>query len=405
MSGIWSVKDLNNYVSNLMETDPILSAVTVRGEISGFKKYPSGHWYFTLKDKEAQVNCVAFRGNASQIDFNPENGSAVVIKARATLYGRDGRFQLVVYTMEREGVGDLHAAFEKLKARLSAEGLFDPAHKKPLPFLPNRIGVVSSPKGAVIQDIIHVLSRRFPNFNLLLYPSAVQGESAAKELAAGITWFNQKQNVDVIIVARGGGSMEDLWCFNDEFLARQIFASQIPIISAVGHETDFTICDFVSDMRAPTPSAAAEIVMPVKNELLLQINRLEERLSKNLLHQVTHKRNRLLQLSASQALRSPLRRLEAESQRLDTLTLKLQHGLSKQQDSAKSRLGSLIAGLDALSPLKVLKRGYSLASDIDTKHCITSVNQVEVGQNFSLQLADGQLACEVLAKSEVVKHE
>lgn len=405
MSGIWSVKDLNNYVSNLMETDPILSAVTVRGEISGFKKYPSGHWYFTLKDKEAQVNCVAFRGNASQINFNPENGSAVVIKARATLYGRDGRFQLVVYTMEREGVGDLHAAFEKLKARLSAEGLFDPAHKKPLPFLPNRIGVVSSPKGAVIQDIIHVLSRRFPNFNLLLYPSAVQGESAAKELAAGIAWFNQKQNVDVIIVARGGGSMEDLWCFNDEFLARQIFASQIPIISAVGHETDFTICDFVSDMRAPTPSAAAEIVMPVKNELLLQINRLEERLSKNLLHQVTHKRNRLLQLSASQALRSPLRRLEAESQRLDTLTLKLQHGLSKQQDSAKSRLGSLIAGLDALSPLKVLKRGYSLASDIDTKHCITSINQVEVGQNFSLQLADGQLACEVLAKSEVGKHE
>src|SRR5665647_708598 len=313
MSAVFSVSELNRYVGEVLAADPVLSAVRVRGEISGFKKYPSGHLYFSLKDKESQVNCVAFRGNAAHFSFVPENGMSVIITARASLYDRDGRFQLVVYEMEKDGVGDLFAAFEKLKVKLEAEGLFDVSRKKAIPKLPQRIGVVTSPKGAVIQDIIHVLSRRFPNFDLLIYPSAVQGQTAAVELRKGVEWFNGTDLVDVIIVARGGGSIEDLWCFNDEALARTIYHSHIPVISAVGHETDFTICDFASDLRAPTPSAAAEMVMPIKSELLTGINGLTDRLTRSLLHSVAIRKNRLMMLSRSKALLSPLRRVESES--------------------------------------------------------------------------------------------
>jgi len=393
MSAVFSVSELNHYAGEVLAADPVLSAVRVRGEVSGFKKYPSGHLYFSLKDKESQVNCVAFRGNAAHFSFVPENGMAVVITARASLYDRDGRFQLVVYEMEKDGIGDLFLAFEKLKAKLEAEGMFDPSRKKAIPKLPQRIGVVTSPKGAVIQDIIHVLSRRFPNFNLLIYPSAVQGATAAAEIKKGVEWFNRTELVDVIIVARGGGSMEDLWCFNDESLARTIYQSHIPLISAVGHETDFTICDFVSDLRAPTPSAAAELVMPDKSELIFAINARTDRLTRALLHSVAVRRNRLMMLSRSKALLSPLRRVESESQRLDLLSLKLTHSLNRRVDSAARRIDKDIASLDALSPLKVLSRGYSLATNPVTGTCITSVTQIIPGQPVQIQLADGLVDC------------
>ena len=393
MNAVFSVSDLNHYVGEVLASDPVLSAVRVRGEISGFKKYPSGHLYFSLKDKESQVNCVAFRGNAAHFSFVPENGMSVIITARASLYDRDGRFQLVVYEMEKDGVGDLFAAFEKLKAKLEAEGIFDTAHKMAIPMLPRRIGVVTSPKGAVIQDIIHVLSRRFPNFDLLIYPSAVQGQTAAAEIRKGVEWFNTTDLVDVIIVARGGGSIEDLWCFNDEALARTIYHSHIPVISAVGHETDFTICDFASDLRAPTPSAAAEMVMPIKSELLAGINAQTDRLTRSLLHSVAIRKNRLMMLSRSKALLSPLRRVESESQRLDMLTLRLTHSLNRRVDSSARRIDKDIASLDALSPLKVLSRGYSLATNPLTGSCITSVSQVSAGQPVQIQLADGLVHC------------
>lgn len=393
MSAVFSVSDLNHYVGEVLAADPVLSAVRVRGEISGFKKYPSGHLYFSLKDKESQVNCVAFRGNAAHFSFVPENGMSVIITARASLYDRDGRFQLVVYEMEKDGIGDLFAAFERLKTKLEEEGLFDVSRKKAIPMLPRRIGVVTSPKGAVIQDIIHVLSRRFPNFNLLIYPSAVQGQTAAAELRKGVEWFNSTGNVDVIIVARGGGSIEDLWCFNDESLARSISKSNIPVISAVGHETDFTICDFVSDLRAPTPSAAAELVMPLKSELVSVIQNKTDRLTRALLHTVAVRRTRLIMLSRSKALLSPLRRVEAENQRIDMLTLRLTHSLNRRVDSTARRIDKDIASLDALSPLKVLSRGYSLATDPETGSCITSINQVTPGQPVQIQLADGQIHC------------
>jgi len=393
MSAVFSVSDLNHYVGEVLAADPVLSAVRVRGEISGFKKYPSGHLYFSLKDKESQVNCVAFRGNAAHFSFVPENGMSVIITARASLYDRDGRFQLVVYEMEKDGVGDLFAAFEQLKARLEAEGLFDASHKQAIPKLPRRIGVVTSPKGAVISDIIHVLSRRFPNFDLLIYPSAVQGQTAASEIRKGVEWFNRTDAVDVIIIARGGGSIEDLWCFNDEALARTIYESHIPLISAVGHETDFTICDFVSDLRAPTPSAAAELVMPEKSELLSGINARTDRLTRALLHCVAIRKNRLMFLSRSKALLSPLRRVESESQRLDMLSLKLTHSLNRRVDSTARRIDKGIARLDALSPLKVLSRGYSLATNPETGSCITSITQVTPGQPVQIQLADGLVHC------------
>jgi len=393
MSAVFSVSELNRYVGEVLSADPVLSAVRVQGEISGFKKYPSGHLYFSLKDKESQVNCVAFRGNAAHFSFIPENGMSVVITARASLYDRDGRFQLVVYELEKDGIGDLFAAFERLKARLQEEGLFDAVHKKEIPKLPRRIGVVTSPTGAVIQDIIHILTRRFPNFNLLIYPSAVQGQTAAAELRKGVEWFNSMKSVDVIIIARGGGSMEDLWCFNDEALARAVYQSQIPVISAVGHETDFTICDFVSDLRAPTPSAAAELVMPIKAELQSLINSQTDRLTRFLLQQVAVRRNRLMMLSRSKALLSPLRRVESESQRLDMLTLKLTHSLNRRVDSSARRFDKGIASLDALSPLKVLSRGYSLATNPLTGSCITSVTQITPGQPVQIQLADGLVHC------------
>lgn len=393
MNTVFSVTDLNRYAGEVLSSDPVLSNVKVRGEISGLKKYPSGHIYFSLKDKESQVNCVAFRGNAAHFSFVPDNGMSVLVTARASLYDRDGRFQLVVYDMEKDGIGDLFAAFERLKVRLDEEGLFDPAHKRKIPELPRRIGVVTSPKGAVIHDIIHILSRRFPNFDLLIYPSAVQGQTAAAELKKGIEWMNASKTCEVIILARGGGSMEDLWCFNDESLARAIYHSEIPVISAVGHETDFTICDFVADLRAPTPSAAAELVMPLKPELEERISQSRERLKRTLLHAVEIRRNRLAGLSGTRSVSAVERKLEYSGQRLDNLHLDLMRVLKKRVENSGHRLEKSIINLDALSPLKVLSRGYSISQDEESGKILTSIYGTEPGHHIRIQLADGHVLC------------
>ncbi len=393
MSTVFTVTELNRYTGELLSADPVLSSVRVSGEISGCKKYPSGHIYFTLKDKDSQVSCVAFKGNASRFSFEPENGIGVILTARASLYDRDGRFQLVVYDMERSGIGDLFAAFERKKQQLSDEGLFAPEHKKRIPFLPRRIGIVTSPKGAVISDILQILSRRYPNFNVLIYPSAVQRITAAKTLSDGVLWFNRKKNVDVIIIARGGGSMEDLFCFNDEHLARTIYASQIPIISAVGHETDFTICDFVSDLRAPTPSAAAELVMPLKEDLSRSVDELSNRLARILSLRIERERRRLINYTTSPSLLRPLHRVEMSSQRLDMLLYRMQQALARRLDANSSILTNRIGKLHALSPLRILSRGYGVTTKEGETEPIASVRRVQVGDRIRILLSDGEVHC------------
>lgn len=398
MNRVLSVTDLNRYVGEVLSQDPILSAVSVKGEISGLKKYPSGHVYFSLKDRESQVSCVAFRGNATRFSFTPADGMAVVISARASLYDRDGRFQLVVYDMKKDGIGDLFAEFEARKERLRREGLFDEDRKKPLPILPQRIGVVTSPKGAVIRDIIQILSRRYPNFNLLIYPSAVQGKDAGNELSAGIAWFNASNSVDVIIIARGGGSVEDLFCFNDESLVRQIAASRIPVISAVGHETDFTLCDFVSDLRAPTPSAAAELVLPEKDALKSSLHFTNDQLRRALLRKSEAERRRLKILTESSAMQKPLLNVERGGQRLDMTLLKLQQGMKQKKDSLAHRLVGSMSALDALSPLKVLTRGYTIATEKEENKTIPSASGLSPGDRFRLRFWDGTVICETIEK-------
>ncbi|HBP37734.1 MAG TPA: exodeoxyribonuclease VII large subunit, partial [Clostridiales bacterium] len=358
MSQPISVAQLNRYVAALLDRDANLNPVLVKGEISGFKSYASGHLYFTLKDDEAAVSCVMFKGQTAKLRFRPADGLKVIVTAKASLYDRDGRFQLYVSDMTADGLGDLYLAYEQLKKRLAAEGLFDVDRKKKLPVLPRAIGVVTSPSGAVIRDIINVLSRRFPNFCLKLIPVQVQGEGAAASIAAAVRRFNERADVDVLIVGRGGGSMEDLWAFNEEIVARAVYASRIPVISAVGHETDFTICDFVADLRAPTPSAAAELAMPIRREQELMLLQAQNRLKLALGSRLDKQRQRLAHLSQNKIFRQPYALTDRRRLDLDRVRQKLCQTM-QQTHSQQDRRFSVLAGkLDALSPLKVLARGY-----------------------------------------------
>ncbi len=388
MSSIFSVAQLNRFVNELIVSNPQLTSVRVRGEISGFKKYPSGHSYFQLKDKDAQVSCVMFRGNSGNLSFVPEDGISVIATAKASLYEQDGRFQLVIYGMEQDGVGDLFRQFEQLKIKLREQGLFDQDHKRPIPFIPGRIGVISSPKGAVIRDIINVLSRRFPGFDLLLYPSSVQGSTAAAEIISGIRWFNNSRLVDVIILARGGGSIEDLWCFNDELLAREIYASGIPVISAVGHETDFTIADFVADLRAPTPSSAAELVLPNKAELMRKCIEYRSALFSSAKHYIDIHRSELKAFSVQRALMVPKGRVESEYQRMDAISKRLHNSMNSKLISAAGFCNIMREKLSALNPLNVLSRGYAIVSN-DLSENINSVHQLKANQVVTVRLSDG----------------
>lgn len=393
MRQILTVSEINRYLKNIITKDILLSGLLVRGEISNYKNHYSGHMYFTLKDETSLIKCVMFRTYNSELKFNPENGMRVIIGGYISVFERDGQYQLYVESMQPDGIGALHLAFEQLKQKLEREGLFDHIHKKPLPLLPRAVGVVTSSTGAVLRDIINIIGRRYPNINIKVYPVAVQGEGAAKQISRAIDRFNKLCCVDVLILARGGGSLEELWAFNEEIVARSIFKSDIPVISAIGHETDYTISDFVADLRAPTPSAAAEIVAPekvaLKNGLNNLIYRLASSLNKNLLVQ----KSRLLRLTESAAFKQPFDGVYQERMRLDILQKSLTRALQMNFSTYKTRFAVLAGKLDALSPLTIMSRGYSIVKHKQSGNVIQSVNDVYKGTELEINLMDGTLGC------------
>ncbi len=395
MSQPISVVQLNRYVAGLLERDAILNPVLVKGEISGFKSYASGHLYFSLKDEEASVSCVMFKGQTTRLRFKPTDGLKVIVTAKASVYDRDGKFQLYVSDMTADGLGDLYLAFEQLKKKLETEGLFDPERKKPLPLLPRTIGVVTSPSGAVIRDIIQVLTRRFPNFHLQLMPVQVQGEGAAASIAAAIERFNRLGQADVLIVGRGGGSMEDLWAFNEEIVARAVFASKIPVISAVGHETDFTICDFVADRRASTPSVAAELAVPVRREQELMLMQMRSRLAQALGSRLSRQRLHLDNLRQNRAFRQPLEIVDRRRMDGDRALRLLRQTMQSRVAQAERQFSILAGKLDSLSPLKVLSRGYGMITLAANDRVLLSTAMVKAGDQIDVWLSDGVLNCDV----------
>ena len=392
---VLTVSLVNRYIKEIISRDVILSNLWIRGEISNFKHHSSGHMYFTLKDESSIIKCVMFRTHNSYLKFIPENGMKVIVRGYISVFERDGQYQLYAEEMINDGVGNLHIAFEQLKRKLSEEGLFDSCYKKPIPFMPSSIGVVTSSTGSVIRDIINILDRRFYNTCIKIFPVRVQGQGAAQEISRAIDTLNRLNCVDVIIIARGGGSLEELWPFNEEIVARSIFRSEIPIISAVGHETDYTICDFVADLRAPTPSAAAEIVMPEKQQLINRVIELDIRLRNAILRNVKIKRKRLEELKNSSVFRQPYDRIYQERMKLDILYKDLKKAFLVKQERARAKLQFLIGKLDALSPLTILARGYSIVKSADDQYIIKSVKDVEEGDQIKVNLADGNLECTV----------
>lgn len=395
MQYVLSVSEINRYIKEIISRDLILSNLWVRGEISNYKNHYSGHMYFTIKDETSLIKCVMFRTYNSSLKFVPENGMKVIIKGYISVFERDGQYQLYAEEMQPDGIGSLHIAFEQLKRKLEAEGLFDTVYKKKIPVMPKAIGVVTSSTGAVIRDILNVLNRRFHNFNLKLYPVAVQGESAPRQISRALDKLNELKSVDVIIIARGGGSLEELWAFNEETVARSIFKSQIPVISAVGHETDFTIADFVADMRAPTPSAAAELVMPEKAVILDRIESMTARIRNAVKRNYSLNAAKLEKIKNSMIFKQPYDRIYQERLRLDILSKYIYKGLAISQERKKSRLGLLVGKLDALSPLTILARGYSISKSLETGSIIRSVNNVKSGDAIQINVMDGRINCSV----------
>jgi len=394
---ILSVSQLNFYARSVMENDPVLSEVFVRGEISGLKsRYRSGHIYFSLKDDKASVNAVMFRYNASRLKFVPEEGMKVIIIGKVSVYEERGQFQLYVQQMQPDGIGELAAAFSQLKEKLARKGLFDDKYKKEIPQFPENIGVVTSASGAVRRDIENVLSRRFPLVNMILYPASVQGENAEAELIEGLRYFNENKNADVIIIGRGGGSAEDLQAFNSEALAYEIFASKIPIISAVGHATDYTICDFVADIRAQTPTEAAELAVPERSGLMACIQSLYEKMNAAFENKISENQQRTDMLYERLSALSVEKRLAVSEQKLDGLVTRLENAEKTFFGIHNTELKRLISGLNALSPLKVLERGYSIASK--NGKTVGSVYDVNENDKISVKMKDGVLICTVDGK-------
>ncbi len=385
---VFTVTALNEYIKMKLETDEALMRVFIRGEISNFTNHKSGHFYFTVKDETSRIAAVMFRSSASKLAFIPENGMKVIVGGRVSAYVRDGQYQIYVDTLEPDGVGALYIAYEQLKAKLGAEGLFDEAKKKPLPRYPMRIGVITSPTGAAIRDIINILGRRFPIAEVVLYPSLVQGESAAPQLIEGLRYFNEKKNVNVIIIGRGGGSLEDLWAFNSEALVREVAASELPVISAVGHEIDFTLCDFAADRRAPTPSAAAELAVPERYELKRKLGNVTARLELLEGKKLELLRSTLERMKKSRALTDPRNFIDDKRMALGIAEDKLYNRITFLLERKKSALAGKTAKLDAMNPLSVLSRGYGAAFASDGT-VIRSAAQVEKGSDISLMLSDG----------------
>lgn len=380
----------------IIDNDELLVSVCVRGEISNFTNhYKTGHFYMTLKDEASLIKAVMFRGNASKLKFLPENGMKVIVTGRVSAYIRDGQYQIYIDSMEPDGIGALYIAYEQLKKKLAAEGLFDREKKKPLPKIPTRIGIITSPTGAAIRDIINILGRRFPLCRLILYPSLVQGDGASAQIIAGIDYFNEKKNVDVLIVGRGGGSLEDLWAFNDEALCRRVAASDIPIISAVGHETDFTLCDFAASVRAPTPSAAAELAVPESSELKRKINNVNARMELLCEQRIKILKEKLTALSNSRVLTNPMNFIDDRKMALGMTEDKLITRMNTLIERKKSSLVSHAAKLDALNPLSVVARGYSAVFNDEGK-LIKSISQTKKGDMVSFMVTDGKISAEVV---------
>ena len=389
-----SVSQLNEYVRRLLAGDPMLRSLRVQGEISGFKRYTSGHLYFTLKDEEACVSCVMFRSAAEALDFRPQDGQRVTIRGSASLYPQRGQFQLYVETMQREGVGELYMRFEALKRRLTAEGLFDQAIKKEIPAYPRVIGVATSRTGAVLRDIVRVARRRDPNISILLAPTSVQGAGAAGEIVHALEQLNRQGEADVILCGRGGGSIEDLWPFNEEIVARAIRASKIPVISCVGHETDFTIADFAADLRAPTPSAAAELAVPEAAALRAAIDGLLESGAAAIERRLTLERAHLARLNASAALNMPSRLLiERRETALERLTGRMTRAAQAMPQTKQARLDGLMRALNAVNPNAVLERGYAVVRQ--NGQAVTDASALDVGDLIDVTLKGGTLGARV----------
>ena len=389
-SDILSVSDLNNYIKILFENNKTLTSLSVRGEISNFVNHRSGHLYFSLKDSDGQVRAVMFRSRATTLKFMPESGMKVIVHGSVTVYPRDGSYQIYVSSMQPDGIGALYLAYEQMKARLAEEGLFDEIYKKPIPMIPRRIGVITSPTGAAVRDIINVTGRRFPYADVFVYPALVQGEGAEESLIKALDYLDSSRICDVIIIGRGGGSIEDLWAFNSEKLARRIFVAKTPVISAVGHETDFTICDFVADLRAPTPSAAAEIAVPDKRELIMRIDDYDDRLTKSLIRCVERARERFNRLAEATSEMKLFSLIDIRREKVARLSEKATFLINSIIKTSRERLVKNGARADALSPLSTLLRGYSIAESNGS--IINSVSDINIGDEFTLRLSDGTIS-------------
>jgi len=386
-----TVSQINNYLKKIIDNNAILNDIWIKGEISNFKLHYSGHMYITLKDEGGVLKAVMFKSAASGLQFKPEDGMKVLARGRISVYEAGGSYQLYINEMIPDGVGALYVAYEQLKKRLAEEGLFDEGHKKPIPKYPERVGVITATTGAAVRDIINVITRRYPYAEIIIYPSLVQGDGAAPNIVEGIKYFNKTKMVDTLIVGRGGGSIEDLWAFNEEIVARAIYESEIPIISAVGHETDFTIADFVADLRAPTPSAAAEIAVPSQLELLSGIGVMQQRIKNFLISGMENRRLRLDRLK----MRDPREKIEDLCMDIDTLVKEMQTTFSINLTAKKEKMGRLCAKLDALSPLHVMARGYAIPTT-DEGRVIKSCESLKSGDEFDLRFADGKKRCSVL---------
>ncbi len=394
-STVLSVTQLNTYIKSIIDGDSLLRSLYVVGEISNFTNhYRTGHFYLTLKDENCAVKAVMFSSANRRLKFMPENGMKVIVRGRVSVFERDGQYQLYIDDMQPDGLGALNLAFEQLKNRLAQEGLFDERFKKPIPYRCMRIGVVTSATGAVIQDIRNVISRRYPLAEIILAPVQVQGASAAPQIVDAIERFNSGDYADVLIVGRGGGSLEDLWAFNEEIVARAVFKSRIPIISAVGHETDFTICDFVADLRAPTPSAAAELAVPDIREDIAFVQTVVYECEANLLQRVNDEKERLEMIKERLRYRSPSMLIDQKIQTVDTLMTSALLSVQRKLDLETARLSSTAARLDALSPLKVMARGYSIVTK-DEK-VVASSKALKKGDRITVGFSDGERKCEVL---------
>ena len=390
-----TVRQLNLYVRSLLEGDVRLNDVLVAGELSNFKNhYASGHLYFTLKDKDAAIRCVMFRFNAARLKFEPQDGMSVILRGKVSVYEKDGQYQFYAEDMQPSGIGDIALAFEQIKEKLQSEGLFDESTKRPIPRFPKRIAVVTSDTGAAVRDIMNILSRRFKMTQIVMCPVAVQGENAVPDMLSTLDRLYALSGIDLIIIGRGGGSIEDLWAFNNEELARKIYESPVPVISAVGHETDFTICDFVADLRAPTPSAAAELAVPDTRELENQLEAYKIRLKGGLEAKYNYLKLRLDGCRNSAVLKNPQNFIiDRRTEYLDRVTERLLFESKNTLQQAENRLNAVVGRLEALSPLKVLSRGFAAVTD--KSGAVSSAKQLKKGDEIKLKFADGSAVCEI----------